>query len=157
LFEALRRNAAEAAPESQLNAVTADLVRGDAIKPGLSVDTAIVVYLHGNCNLEPLLGRTAFAVPLGWVRRVDGRIQPFAHVDCTRIGQVLGPQARGINRDRRNAIMAEAISRVILHEWIHIATQSSTHAHSGIEKAQFGVADLTEGLGQPMAALRQPW
>jgi hypothetical protein len=89
--------------------------------------------------------RTAYGVPLGWVRRLDGRIEPFAHVDCARIGQVLGPQALGMDADRRNAVMAGAIARVILHEWIHIATQNPRHAERGITKAQFGVADLMTG------------
>jgi hypothetical protein len=88
---------------------------------------------------------------------VDGRIAPFIHVDCTRIGQVLGPQALGLDRDRRNSLMGGAIARVVLHEWIHIATQSSSHAQRGISKAQFGVADLTAGSGQPVARLRSRW
>jgi hypothetical protein len=151
LFDALRRNLVEAAAESQSIEVTPELVRGDAIDPGLRVDSAIVVFLHGNCNLQPLMRRTVFGVPLGWVREMHGRIEPFAHVDCTRIGQVLGVQALGVNQDRRTAIMAGAIARVILHEWIHIATQCSAHSEQGIEKAQFGVADLMGGDSQPMA------
>jgi len=153
LFDALRRNVVEAAAESHAIAVMPELVRGDAMKPGLGVDSAIVVFLHGDCDLEPLPRRTAFGVPLGWVHEQHGRIEPFAHVDCTRIGQVLGGQALRVSRDRRNSIMAGAIARVILHEWIHIATQCSAHAEQGIEKAQFGVADLMDGDDQPMARL----
>jgi hypothetical protein len=154
LLAALRSNAVEAATESTALRGTFDIVRGDKMKPGLLVNTAIVVYLHGDCNLEPLQRRTAYGVPLGWVVRVDGRIEPYAHVDCTQIGQVLGPQAQGMNRDKRDAVMAGAMARVILHEWIHIATQSKEHADHGIGKAEFGVADMMAGDGGPVARVR---
>jgi hypothetical protein len=142
LFAALRLGAANGGAETRPLDRNADLVRGDSVVPGFLVDSAITVFLHGNCTLSPLEYRTAFAVPLGWVRRVNGRIEPFVHVDCTRIGQVLGPQAVWMSKERRSQAMAEAISRVILHEWIHIATQNPGHAERGIAKAEFSVRDL---------------
>jgi len=157
LFEAVRKNVAEGAAETPAIAGTFEVIRGDTMEPDLRVDPDVVVFLHGDCDLEPLARRKAYGVPLGWVFRVNGRIEPFVHVDCTRVGQVLGPQAVWLDRDQRNALMGGAIARVILHEWIHIATQSSSHAERGISKAQFGVADLTAGSGQPVARLRSPW
>jgi hypothetical protein len=142
LLAALRVGLADGGVEVQSIDPGADFLRGDDVVPGFLVDSAITVYLHGDCTLSPALRRTAFAVPLGWVRRVDGRIEPFVHVDCTRIGQVLGPQAMWMSRARRIDVMAGAMARVILHECIHIATQSSGHAERGIAKADFGVADL---------------
>ena len=38
--------------------------------------------------------------------------------------------------------MAEAIARVIAHEWIHIATQKAGHEKSGVMESQFQVSDL---------------
>jgi hypothetical protein len=38
--------------------------------------------------------------------------------------------------------MAEAMARVIMHEWIHIATQSARHGHRGVSKSIFSVRDL---------------
>ena len=154
LFSALQTGQANGGVETEALGGSAEFTRGDAAEPGLSVETPIVVFLHGNCDLAPLVRRTAFGVPLGWVHQLHGQIEPFAHVDCTHIGQVLGPQALGLNRDQRTSIMAAAIARVILHEWIHIATQCSAHAEQGIEKAQFGVADLMAGDSQPAALLR---
>jgi hypothetical protein len=142
LFAALRSAVANGGAETQPLDRNADFMRGDDVVPGFLVDSAITVFLHGNCTLSPLEYRTAFAVPLGWVRRVDGRIEPFVHVDCTRIGQVLGPQAAWMSKERRSQAMAQAMSRVILHEWIHIATQNAGHAERGIAKAEFGVRDL---------------
>jgi hypothetical protein len=130
----------------------AEFVRGDTMRPGLSVENAVVVYLHGSCDLEPLPRRTAYSVRLGWVMRENGRrengqpesgqIEPYIHVDCTRIGQVLGPEVRGLDREARDRMMAGAIARVLVHEWIHFARQTAEHGRNGITKPSFGVADL---------------
>jgi hypothetical protein len=157
LFRALRIVIASGGAETGTLGDEAEFVRGDSVAAGFRVQSAIVVYLHGDCNLVPLPRRTAYGVPLGWVWKADGRIDPFAHVDCTRIGQVLGPQALGMDAKRRNAVMAGAMARVIVHEWIHIAAQSSSHAAQGIEKAQYGVADLMAGKEwQTVAQIRRP-
>lgn len=157
LESALRSNLAEAVAESRATAGIPEIVRGDAVMPGVRLEKAIVVHLHGECNLVPLPKTTTDGLRLGWVLMAHGRIQPYIHVDCSDIGQVLGPQAWGEDRDRRNSVMAGAIARVILHEWIHIATQSPAHAERGLGKAQFGVADLMPGDGQPAARSRNPW
>jgi hypothetical protein len=154
LFSALQTGLLNGGEDAQTLDETAEFVRGDGIQAGLKVDSAVVVYLHGNCELEPLMRRTAFGVPLGWVYRHQGRIEPFAHVDCTRIGEVLGVQALGVNKDRRASMMAVAVASVILHEWIHIATQCPAHAEQGIEKAQFGAADLLYGDSHPALSVR---
>jgi hypothetical protein len=124
-----------------------DFVRGDTMRLGLIVDNSVVVYLHGNCDLEPLPRRTAYSVRLGWVIREEGRgengpIDPYIHVDCTQIGRVLGQEARGLDREARDRMMAGAMARVLVHEWIHIARQTAEHGRNGITKPSFGVADL---------------
>jgi hypothetical protein len=59
--------------------------------------------------------------------------------------------------DRRKTVMAGAIARVIVHEWIHIAAQSSSHTERGIEKAQYGVTDLMAGeKWQNVMQIRRP-
>jgi hypothetical protein len=58
---------------------------------------------------------------------------------------MLGPLALGMDRSHLDNVMAEAIARVILHEWIHIATQSASHGANGITKPQFVVRDLLAG------------
>jgi hypothetical protein len=142
LLAALRAAVAGNPSETGSLDQNAEFLRGDELVPGLSFQSAITVFLHGDCTLAPLVHRSAFGVPLGWVRRVDGHIQPFIHVDCSAIANVLGPQAMWLSKERRSEVMAQAVARVILHEWIHIATQSSAHAERGVEKAAFGVADL---------------
>jgi hypothetical protein len=123
------------------------ILRGDEITPGLRVDNAITVYLVGECKATPALQIDLFhpvriTGALGWVRANHGEIEPFMHVDCKRIGQMLGVHGMGLRADQRQRQMANAMARVILHEWIHIATQNPHHAKSGIAKAEFGVDDL---------------
>jgi hypothetical protein len=130
------------------------IVRGDQIPAGLVVDNSISVYLHGDCAASPIPSANLFghAHPpdaLGWVLINNGSIEHFIHVECTHIGQVLGLRAIHVNSYQRDQLMAVAIARVILHEWIHISTQSPHHARSGITKAQFSIADLVAHASKP--------
>lgn len=131
------------------------IIRGDRVSPGLVIHNSISVYLHGECVATSTPRSNPFSYAhssdaLGWVRISNGSIEPFIHVDCTHIAQVLGLQRVPLNSDKRDQLMAGAIARVILHEWIHISTQSSHHARNGITKAQFGVADLLVRTSKPL-------
>jgi hypothetical protein len=130
------------AAETHFSPGAFELVRGGTLVPGLEFESPITIYLHGECTL---LGRPGQSVPqgaLGWVLRSKGHIEPFIHVDCSRIVDMLGNYAQAMNHDLRNNVMAEAIARVVVHEWIHLATQSSAHAEDGISRSTFRVADL---------------
>ena len=89
-----------------------------------------------------------------WARRATAGlksqvgIRPFIHVDCSRITEVLGQHVFGMDKNSRNAVMAEAISRVILHEWVHIASQNPAHAREGIAKPSFSVEELVPDFPQ---------
>jgi hypothetical protein len=138
------------APES----FDVQIIPGESISRGLVVGRSIVVFLHGDCvtDLSPQpdpLGKTWSGAALGWVRTDNGHIEPFIHVDCKRIGQMLRWQGMGRNRDQRNKLMAVAIARVIMHEWIHIATQSAHHSQHGVFKSEFGVTDLLAQTAKP--------
>jgi len=142
LFRALHRDLPDAFAEAPGIGMNAQMMRGDQVKPGIEVGETIVVYLHGDCALEPLARRGAYGVRLGWVRAEQGQIAPFVHVDCTAIGQELGAVATGNSRNARETMMAGAVARVILHEWIHIANQNAGHGRKGLSKPEFGVDDL---------------
>jgi hypothetical protein len=141
------------------------ILRGEEIIPGLAVDNSITVYLEGQCRTvyapqADLTGRsqprfeprsqTGASGVLGWVSITDGHIDSFIHVDCKRIGQMLGWQGIGRNPEQCDRLMANAIARVILHEWIHIATQNPHHAKHGIAQAQFSAAELMIHSPKPL-------
>ncbi|HEX8813021.1 MAG TPA: hypothetical protein VF742_13610 [Terracidiphilus sp.] len=142
IFAALRRNLPEAAAIAPAIDPNPDLIRGDSIVPGMNVSAAIVIYLRGDCTLHPLRKPFPQGEVLGWVYEQSGKIQPYIFVDCARIDQALSVLAEYMNRNQRTAAMSEAIARVILHEWIHIANQRSSHHGSGLSKAHFSVEDL---------------
>lgn len=118
-----------------------EVLRGRDLVTGVSVDQVISVTVIGDCTLLPGPRRMVNGA-LGWVKKVDGEIQPFIHVSCERIVEMLQPLALGMNRERRNAVMAEAMARVIAHEWIHIASQKSGHEKSGVMESKFEVSNL---------------
>jgi hypothetical protein len=137
------------------------IIRGDQIVLGLAVNTSITVYLHGQCRINPqppsaFLSNPHVSGALGWVNSDHGHIESFIHVDCNSLAQMLARRAYGLNSDQRDKLLASAIARVILHEWIHIDTQDAHHSEQGITKAQFGVADLLTHASKPVAQQRTP-
>ncbi|HTB97462.1 MAG TPA: hypothetical protein VK716_10675 [Terracidiphilus sp.] len=152
LFAALRRGVADMSGRESPLPERFNLIRGTDVVPGMEVDDPIAVYLEGDCTLrprEPIITMGA----LGWVLRERGVIAPYIHVECNQVAQVLGPLALGMDRNRRNTVMGEAVTRVILHEWMHIATQSATHNKEGIAKSAFSLKDL---LADDEAIRRDP-
>jgi hypothetical protein len=155
LFAAIRSVLAEVAAKTPAIDVNAELIQGDALVPGLRVDVSLSVYLHGDCDfaLQRPRGFPAGAT-LGWVWQRQGSIEPFVHVDCTSIGQVLEPGIYWFSKDQRTRAMAGGIARVIVHEWIHIASQSPGHSGQGVTKAHFGIDDLLPERERYLARLR---
>jgi hypothetical protein len=118
------------------------LLRGSEVYPGEEFSSVIEVKLLGRCDVPQQAYRPLRPGPLGWVLRVHGEIQPYIYVDCTRMAQVLDPTTLGMSSDRRTRAMSQAISHVLVHEWIHIATQNSGHTAHGISEAQLTPSTL---------------
>lgn len=118
-----------------------EVLRGRDLVTPVSVGQVISVTVIGDCTLLPG-PRKVVKGALGWVKKVDGEIQPFIKVSCEHIVEMLQGIALGMNRDRRDAVVAEAMARVIAHEWIHIATQKTGHEKSGVMESQFQISDL---------------
>jgi hypothetical protein len=117
--------------------------RGNDLALGTIFSRVIVVKLLGRCDLLPQSDRAPLDGPLGWVWQVSGKIQPFIFVDCERIAQVLRSRSAGLDKYERRHAMAQAIAHVVIHEWIHIGTQSPAHGARGITKQFLTAAELT--------------
>ena len=126
-----------------------ELVRASALVPGQEFRQVIEVRLIGRCDVAEQADHYLRRGPLGWVREVSGEIQPFVYVDCERLAQFLNPTTLGMDERQRREAMARAISRIAIHEWIHIDTQSARHESHGIRQAELSSKDLTAG---PQAA-----
>ena len=118
-------------------------VRGTDDLRGLVFSRIIEVKLLGRCDVLPQTEHPSRG-PLGWVPLVSGTIQPFISIDCTRIAEVLRPAAAGLSKQDRQYLMDQAIAHVLIHEWNHIATQSSHHTSRGISQAYLSLNDLIE-------------
>jgi len=132
-----------------------DLLRRDDLVRGIQAADVIEVKLLGRCDVLPQAERPwlrASASPLGWVKQAAGEIQPFIFIDCQRIAQVLRPATLGLDQEQRKQAMTQAIVHVLIHEWIHVATQSSLHSAHGIERASLSVRELI--ASPPQARLR---
>ena len=70
------------------------MLRGRDLVTGVSVDQVISVSVIGDCTLLPGPRRMVNGA-LGWVKKVDGEIQPFIHVSCERIVEMLQRMALG--------------------------------------------------------------
>jgi hypothetical protein len=148
LFQIVRADLADGAGELS-NSPGLDkhpiLARGSDDLQGITFSQIISVKLLGHCDLLPQADRPQLRGPLGWVPLVSGKIQPFVSIDCTRIAQVLRRTVAHENKQERQYAMTQAIAHVLIHEWIHIAAQSTEHGRRGITQAYLSVDELTEG------------
>ena len=118
------------------------LVRGDQDLRGVTFSRVITVKLLGRCDAFSQTSHSSEKGPLGWVLQISGNVQPFVSIDCARIAEVLRPATAGWTKQRRQDAMLQAITHVLIHEWSHIATQSSAHGSRGITQANLSVSDL---------------
>lgn len=146
LSESVQQEVTRAAFETHVLPPAIEVIQGSRVTPGFRADEPVSVYLHGGCTVIPRPDKYVVEGALGWVLRDHGHIGPFIHVDCARISEMIGQHALGMNRERLDEVMGEAISRVVVHELIHIATQKAAHTNDGIEKSSFSVLDLMPDL-----------
>lgn len=121
------------------------LFRSSDLVKGIDFADVVEVKLLGRCDVVPQAYRPLPKGPLGWVSLVSGEIQPFVFIDCTRLALLIGPATLGLDREGRRQAMSQAISHVLIHEWIHIVTQSASHSSQGIEQANLTVSELLGG------------
>jgi hypothetical protein len=146
LFQVLRADLADGEgelPDRFVLDKQAAFVRGSDDLHGIVFSRIISVKLLGRCDVLPQTAHPSRG-PLGWVPLVSGTIQPFISIDCTRIAEVLRPAAAGLSKQDRQYMMDQAIAHVLIHEWDHIATQSTHHTSRGISQAYLSVHDLIE-------------
>jgi hypothetical protein len=138
LFSAIQKDLAseDFGVANQLLNHSPRLIRSSEIVPGEEFTNVIQVKLLGRCDVAQQAYRPLKPGPLGWVLRVQGEIQPYIYIDCTRMAQVLNSTTLGMSNDARTHAMSQAISHVLMHEWIHIASQNAGHTTHGISEAQ---------------------
>lgn len=137
----------EVAREESEYSLPADVepIRASSVHEGQEFGKVIEVHLIGRCDVVEQAYRPMPPGPLGWVLRVSGEIQPFVFVDCGRLAQFLNPATLGMSDGQRTEAMARAISRIAIHEWIHIDAQTAKHESHGIRQAELTGEELISG------------
>ncbi len=149
----------ESSPEAVLTPGNLRIILSAGNIPGPAYPSRIEVELLGRCdslwdnNASPLPNG-----PLGWVLGTPGHIAPIIYVDCAQISQLLWPSTRTMTDSLRLRATSEAISHVILHEWIHIVTQSPAHAERGIMQPYLTAPELIAPItaNEKLAANEEP-
>ena len=112
-------------------------------KPGEDYPRLVKVDLRGPCAAGPLVPGLAETRSLASTAVVDGRILPFASVDCDRLRRFMAPGFNSVRQDKWPELFGRAMGRVVAHEIFHMVVQTRHHAEKGVSKAGFSVNDLT--------------
>lgn len=89
------------------------------------------------------------AGPLGWVRCVDGAMQPFVTLNCPLVAAHLREALVTPQQFSAKPLMGRALARVLVHELMHYLTRSRAHVGSRL----FGEDMDPQTLLEPAVAL----
>ena len=151
LVSTLRRDAAAASQSAPIDGDPQIILGGSDIA-GPEFPSRIEVELLGSCDDPWNVNPPAKNGPLGYVHEDAGMIAPIIYIDCAQVSQLLSPHTRSMTQRQRLSVTSEAISHVILHEWIHIATQSAAHTSRGIMQPALSLHELTTPVSERRAS-----
>lgn len=104
-------------------------------------DRLVVIRMLGECQT----GRAPRAdvdSPLGVTHISDGRVLPFAEVDCGRVLSTLSSPTMAPVLPISGYAIGRALARVGAHELYHVLTESPEHSDHGIAKPSLSPSDL---------------
>jgi hypothetical protein len=109
-------------------------------------DFLVVVELNGNCVLPAgYAGRdvpAATSPALASTNVTDGRVLPFASVNCGALTRSLSTVLSKDAAAQRDFYYGRAMARVIAHELYHIVMRTTDHSRNGVSRSCFSTSDL---------------
>jgi hypothetical protein len=111
-----------------------------------AADALVVVELHGACGLRP--GTFSAEPPIDNLNSLastsisEGRVLPFASMNCSNLNRTLGPSLVSEAGARRDFLYGRAMARVLAHEFYHMIVSTRGHTSGGVSKPCFTVGDL---------------
>jgi hypothetical protein len=103
-----------------------------------SFENIVVIDFHGQCLMEATGAISGEDQPLGWTRVANGKILPFADVQCDRVRAALS----GSRNQHSDVALGRALALVLAHELYHILARTTSHARDGIAKRALSGAEL---------------
>lgn len=104
----------------------------------------IILDLQGTCDpwtpVSSLAGKNLTVLASSAVS--DGRVLPFASVDCDAVSGFLSDSLSAMPGSRREQVFGRALARLFAHEVYHVLTQSMDHRQTGVAKAEVTPQDL---------------
>jgi hypothetical protein len=94
----------------------------------------VVVRFQGNCHVAPLPRVYDELGPLAFSYSADGSVQPFSQVDCDKVAASVRSALWGEDFAKADVLLGRALGRVLVHELVHMLTQSGRHTKQGVEQ-----------------------
>lgn len=119
-----------------------------------AVSALVSVHLHGTGLVEVGRGGVFVSGSLGWVKQMDGVVQPFIHVDAAAVAAHIGPSFLRGQEAVARILLGRALARVVMHEMLHWLTQSAEHGEGLLFRPSVSPCTLIEdGIGLEAAEI----
>ena len=101
-----------------------------------------VLTFQGSCEMLPFATNSHADNRLGWTHASDGKILPFAEIDCDAIRAFILPNLYTFPAPTREMVYGRAIGRVVAHELLHIFAGTAHHSDHGVDQPALTRAEL---------------
>lgn len=107
-----------------------------------------IVRLRGACTAAPAVPVTSApslstpSHPLGQTQVVEGKVLPFADLQCDAVRRVIARELRVHPEASAAEVLGRALGRVLAHELYHIVLKTQLHGKTGLARPLISSADL---------------
>src|ERR1017187_1979563 len=110
---------------------------------GREVSSAIaVVTFQGHCTGHNPPTQPEWATRLGWSHISDGKVLPFAGIDCDSILSFVHKRLFAEPPGERDQVLGRAIGRVLAHEFDHIFAETRDHGARDMDQPEYTAEEL---------------
>ena len=101
--------------------------------------------LRGHCSAAaplPNRGLQQVAESLGQTHVMDGKVLPYADVQCDSVRRLIDRELRAARAGDRDDLLGRALGRVMAHELYHVLLRTTRHGRSGLGRPAQSSSDL---------------
>jgi mono/diheme cytochrome c family protein len=108
-----------------------------------------VVRFSGRCEVLPFDPNPSYDHNLGFTHVTDGRVEPFAEVDCDAIRGYTFKALMEVFPQSRENVFGRAAGRVTAHELLHVFARTAEHGRQAVDYKSLTVEALLTGRMDP--------